>query len=486
MRFNRILSTILVVLFVCFFGVFVSRSRLRYPEIDLTAIKRQLREEIKDELRAELLLEMGDVITREVQKEVHLYLAQIHKQKADTEKYSHLQPSASYDDALARNSLTQQEERETIREAIQRTVRDVVQEYNAQLSDEELAATVASGGLDPAVTLPGSLSKTVQDDPVLLAAAEASAGSQKQTSSSQPVPVNSKDATAGSNSGKVDSIERTLVQKGSILLPKGRLQFEPSLTYAHSSSNRLYIDGFSILPVLVVGDISTEKVQRDVFINTWTFKYGLRHNLQTEVRVPVRFEYDRITNTDSTTFDQTDNKGGLGDIQVSVSRQIGWEHGLIPDLVANLSVKSNTGDEPYNTDIALGTGHWAVSGALVAAKASDPAVIFGSLNYTYNIPRSDIENYGKIDPGDSIGYSLGTAIALSYQTAINFSFDHSITDKMVRNGQKVPGSFLNAANFKTGFNWALNERASVDCSLSFGLTQDSPDFTFELRFPYNF
>jgi hypothetical protein len=206
--------------------------------------------------------------------------------------------------------------------------------------------------------------------------------------------------------------------------------------------------------------------------------------LQTEIRVPARWEHDRITDT-SGTSESTRSSGGIGDVQVSVSRQIGWEHGMMPDLVASLSVKSNSGKDSYNHSIGLGTGHWAISSALIAAKSSDPAVIFGSLSYTYNVP-DDFPNYGRVVPGQSFGYSLGTAIALSYQTAINFSFDQSITTKMKQGGKTVVGSFINSADFKTGFNWALNERASVDVSLSLGLTADSPDFTTEIRFPYSF
>jgi hypothetical protein len=460
---------------VFFIAAFFIAPRFRSPKsmVDMDVLTAQIRNEIKKEVRTEVLAQLEPLIMEEIRKEVELYFLQ------------RPTPMAAVGPSIDFEGLPQVKtgpaNEESIREAVRRTIREAVEQYNVRLTDEELDRFVVGHGIETDIQLPGGGMMAVPSHNVMLLASAASAD--KNPKKQEAPPAESEPAGIQE---RVDSIERTLVQKGSILLPKGKLQFEPSLTYAHFSSNRININGFSILPILVVGDINTEKVKRDVFIHTWAFKYGLLHNLQTEVRVPGRFEYDRITNTDSTTYDQTDSKGGLGDIQVSMSRQIGWEHGLMPDLVASVSVKSNTGDEPYNTDIALGTGHWAVSGALVAAKASDPAVVFGSINYTYNIPRSDIEDYGKIDPGDSIGYSLGTAIALSYQTAINFSFDHTVTSKMNRNGHDVPGSFQNAANFKSGFNWALSERASMDFAVSLGLTTDAPDMTFEVRFPYSF
>ncbi len=450
----------------------VAHFRSSRSEIDIDILSAKIRRDMQGAVRAEVLAQMEPFIREAVRKEVESFWAQ---------KANPAVEGASSEMGLSQQSEAVSLNEDLIREAVRRTIREAVDQHNTGLTDEELDRVVVGKGIESDVPWPGGGKMTVPSQDVMLLASAIAA--EKSSKKQEDLPG---ETEAAGSQERVDSIERTLVQKGGILLPKGKLQFEPSLTYAHFSSNRININGFSILPILVVGDINTEKVKRDVFIHTWAFKYGLFHNLQTEVRIPGRFEYNRITNTDSTTYDQTDSKGGLGDIQVSISRQIGWEHGMMPDLVASLSVKSNTGDEPYNTDIALGTGHWAVSGALVAAKASDPAVVFGSLNYTYNIPRGDIENFGEVDPGDSIGYSLGTAIALSYQTAINFSFDHTVTGKMNREGRDVPGSFQNAANFKTGFNWTLSERASMDFAVSVGLTTDAPDMTFELRFPYSF
>lgn len=282
--------------------------------------------------------------------------------------------------------------------------------------------------------------------------------------------------------GREQSIERTLVQKGGMLLPKGKLQIEPSIAAAHFSSNRINIQGFSILPVLVIGEISTEEVKRDIIISSLSFKYGLLNNLQADLKIPYRYEFDRVS---SDFGESTRNYDGIGDIEVGLSRQIAYERGIIPDTIISLVAKSRTGKSPYGRDIGLGTGHWGVRGALIAAKSSDPVVVFGSLSYTWNIKR-DIDEYGTIDPGDTIGYSLGTALALSYQTAINFQLEHSVTSKMKSDGRSINGSFLNAASLKTGFTWSTSDRSSVDFSVSRGLTNDAPDYVIELRFPFTF
>ena len=380
---------------------------------------------------------------------------------------------------------------ENIGQTTQRTVAEEIKKYRYELDDRELDGYVASGGTDAAVKIPGGIVKNTSNDEVLLAAVQPGAkvatdkGKSKKSSGAA---TGANDATAASK--RAESLDRALAQRGSILLPKGKLQLEQGFTYAHFSSNRINLDGFTIQSILLVGAVAVEKVNRDIFIETTSFKYGLLNNLQTEIRVPMRYEHDSANIADSlnqSIVSETNRStNGLGDVMASVSRQVAWDNGgLIPDMVASMAVKSNTGRSPYNNDIAMGTGHWATSLALVAAKSSDPAVIFSSMSYTYNFMR-DVHDYGRIKPGDSFGYSLGTAIALSYQTAINFSFDQSLTTKMKRNGDIVPGTFQNSANFKTGFNWAWSERFSTDLGVSFGLTPDSPDFTVDLRFPYLF
>lgn len=290
--------------------------------------------------------------------------------------------------------------------------------------------------------------------------------------------------SAGQGEAKKErAIEEMLVDKGGMLLPKGRFQVEPSLSMAHFSSNRINIEGFSILPVLVIGEISTETVKRDVIIETNSLKYGLLKNLQAELKVPFRYEYDRVTNNAGAESHRY--AYGLGDIEFGLSRQIAWESGFVPDTVFSLLVKTDSGRSPYGREIGLGTGHWGIRPTLIMVKSSDPAVVFANVYYTWNIVRH-VNDFGKVDPGDTLGYGLGVAIGLSYQTAINFQFGQNVTFKMKKDDITVKGSFLNAADFKCGFTWSFNERFSMDVGADIGLTSDAPDFVFELRFPYSF
>ncbi|MCA9399589.1 MAG: transporter [Candidatus Omnitrophica bacterium] len=459
--------TIIVITILSFVLLCVNNSSFAVSDED--SLIARLRKEIKDEVYAELKTDLERMVKEEVQKELELRLAEMLSTDANIEQLS---------SALPENA--------TLAEIINHTVRQTINEQMAQydvmaharvqqISDEELDKQIAGEGIQPNTVVTNDFRKESLQQPVIQLAAVSAPSSSSMTDTDMDETV------AGGE--KAESIERTLQQKGSVLLPKGTLQIEPSLNYAHFSSSRINIQGLQVVPI-VIGDVTTETVRRDILFWTLAAKYGMLDNLQGEIRIPYRFQYDRISNN-TLTSETTRNTNGLGDVELGLSRQIGWESGIMPDLIAGISVKPPSG-RSYGHDIGLGTGHWSVRTSLVAAKSSDPVVVFGSLSYISNIKRNDIPDFGTIDPGDSFAYSVGTAIALSYQTAINFSFDNSITMRTERNNAPVIGSFLNSANFKAGINWATSQNSSVDLSIGFGLTDDSPDFTVSLRVPYVF
>lgn len=349
-----------------------------------------------------------------------------------------------------------------------------------QITDVQAANVIAAG-----VSLPLSASQPLEEKIARLPADDrkvmiAKAFLEKEAPS-EAAPAEK--PASGSMIAKEESIEKTLIQKGGLLLPKNTLQLEPSFTYAHISVNKIAIQGFAILPILVLGEISADKVKRDIFISAASLRYGLLDNLQWNIKVPYKFQYERISNTASQ--ESTRSNSGIGDIETGLFYQFLYEQGPRPGLIGGITVKSNTGQSPYGRAIGIGTGHWAVKPSLVWVKSTDPAILFGSVGATWNVER-DISGFGSVDPGDSFEYSLGLAFALNYQTALNFQIEHLITDKTRISNNPVPASFVNAMSFKTGLTYSFNKNLSLDVVTSYGLSEDAPDFVLELRLPYTF
>ncbi len=292
------------------------------------------------------------------------------------------------------------------------------------------------------------------------------------------------------------SLERTLIERGGLLLPPGTMEIEPAVDYQHYSTRRISVSGFSILPTLIIGVLETEKVQRDLLDASITLRIGVIRDIQVEVRVPYRFAWDRIS-TNTTEIRSSDSD--LGDIEMALSFQPVKEKGWVPDIILGVRGKTTTGKDPFSLqpgEIPTGTGLWAVTGTVTAVKSSDPAVIFGGVSYTHNFDRKVRLAVGdtadtSIDPGATIGYNIGVALAVSIDMSINIRLQQSFTTRSktrVTGGTQtaVPGSTLNVAIASFGVTWAISKNMSADVSFGVGMTEDSPDVTVRFAIPVRF
>jgi hypothetical protein len=296
----------------------------------------------------------------------------------------------------------------------------------------------------------------------------------------------------------IPSIELALIELGGLLLRPGQLEITPAVEYFFFDTRRINVSGFSILPTLIIGILETEKVQRNIVTPSLTGRLGVFKDFQAEVRIPFTY----IDQTRSTETLETSNSNfGLGDIEGALYYQPIRERGWVPDVITSVRGKFITGEDPFNgspNDLPTGTGFYSVSGTITAVKSADPAVLFASIIYTYNFDRTTkllaTDTFeSTISPGDSIGYNLGVALALSFDVSLTFRFEQrfisstSISSMQpgVINGT-VPGSKLNVATLYGGLTWAIARNVSMDLSVGAGLTEDSPDVSVYVAFPIRF
>ena len=279
------------------------------------------------------------------------------------------------------------------------------------------------------------------------------------------------------------AFQQTLIDRGGLLLPRGALDVEPSASYLLSSSENIVIDGFTILPVLVVGDIVSERVQREVLSVAATARVGLPWRSQLDVRVPFSYQQQRLFSADRE--ERSISGSGLGDIDVGFSRQLTVGNAVWPDLLGSLRYKSTTGDDPFRIDpdetIATGSGFDSLSIALTGVKVVDPVVYFGSVSYSRNFAVD--APFGRYDPGDTAGFSLGMALALNLNSSLSFAYDQQRTKRGHVDRIGIPGSYLTTGMFSVGATFAVGDAFTTDLSLGVGTTADSPDLQLEVAFP---
>jgi hypothetical protein len=320
---------------------------------------------------------------------------------------------------------------------------------------------------------------------------------------SAPPPVSSLATTV--NNATYDEAERhasaaldqALLTRGGLLLPSGMLEVDDAASYFSMSSDHVTVNGFALFPVLVVGDITSERLRRDILINSVTARLGLTKRTQMDFIVPYGYVLNRTV--DALNTQTTAGQFGLGDIAAGFSYQFATEHGSSPDLLASLHFKSTTGTNSYDLESAetsLGTGFNGLTGTITAAKTNDPLVFFGSVNYTKNLPAhhtipisdptdpSVTSTIGYIRPGDAFGFDLGSVLAINPETSMTVGWDQRFTRQSKLNGQTLPASYLVEGSLRIGTSYMYAPGRMVDLSFGVGVTPDTPNLQFSVGFPF--
>lgn len=293
------------------------------------------------------------------------------------------------------------------------------------------------------------------------------------------------------------ALDRALLVRGGLLLPAGMLEVDDAASYFSMSSDHVTVNGFALFPVLVVGDITSERLRRDILINSVTARLGITKRLQLDAMVPYGYVLNRTV--DATEKETTQSQFGLGDIAGGASYQFATEHGSAPDLLGSLHFKSSTGTNSYDlesADTSLGTGFNGVTAAVTAAKTNDPLVFFGSLSYTKNfpahhtVPLSDPSNpditseVAYIRPGDAFGFQLGSVLSLNPETSMTVGWSQEFTREAKLNGENLPASYLVEGSLRIGTSYMFAPGRLLDVTMGVGLTPDTPNLQFSVSFPF--
>ena len=300
-----------------------------------------------------------------------------------------------------------------------------------------------------------------------------------------------------------------------VLTPRGSLVVEPSFQYSHSSSSRVVLTGYTLVPAVHVGSIDIRAVDRDAYVWSLAARYGLTNRLELEVKTPFVYQRDSTTARTyiSGQFNDTafDSDGyGIGDVEFGLRYQINSPTSG-PFYITSLRVKSDTGkgsfDVPYRTepvtddqeatyplDQPTGSGFWALQFGLSAIYPTDPVVLFGGISYLWNIERNVDDTVGgkdlgvdSYDPGDAIGFNFGMGIALNEAVSFSLGYDHSIIGKDEQDGATLSdATTTHVGTLLFGYSLKLGVNTTANLSLGVGVTEAAPDVQLTLRVPFSF
>jgi uncharacterized coiled-coil protein SlyX len=104
------------------------------------------------------------------------------------------------------------------------------------------------------------MQRALGQEPVAGQAAQAPAAVSPPDTSQRPVRV----GTAPGQEDRPPAVAPLFDQPG-ILTPQGKYVLEPSVQYSYSSSNRVALVGYTIIPALLIGLVDVREVKRSTF-----------------------------------------------------------------------------------------------------------------------------------------------------------------------------------------------------------------------------
>jgi len=269
------------------------------------------------------------------------------------------------------------------------------------------------------------------------------------------------------------ALERTLVQEGVLLIPFGQAEIEPAFQYTRRENK---------FPVVSGGFVGEQNIRRNEFEAAATVRVGLPFDSQIEVGVP----YNIVDQSVSTTIggaNQSSNSEtghGLGDVSVGLAKTLLQEGaGWWPDVIARVTYDSDSGNTQDN-GVFLGGGFNEVSGSLSMVKRQDPLAFVGNVSYTKTFENDDIE------PGDELGFSIGTVLAASPETSLSFFFNQTFADDFKVDGDKIGGSDQVSSTLSIGAATSLGRNVLLSIRGDIGLTDEAPDYAIGVSLPIRF
>ncbi|OON59781.1 hypothetical protein B0920_21090 [Massilia sp. KIM] len=312
-----------------------------------------------------------------------------------------------------------------------------------------------------------------------------------------------------------------LFEQPGVLTPRGKYILEPSVQFGYSSSNRVALVGYTVIPALLIGLVDVREIKRNTFTAALTARTGLSNRMEVEVKLPYVYRSDATVSRElftGTAVERVFDTSGkaLGDIEVAGRYQLNDGGPDKSYYIAGLRYKSRTGRDPFEvvTDcvrrcigenvtgtglplsLPTGSGFHSLQGTLTWLYPSDPAVFFGNLSYVHNFKRSNVqrqvlsgerEPLGELEPGNVIGFNFGMGLALNDKASLSLGYDHSTIARMRQNGRPVAGSVrTQLGTLLLGYSYRFSEKRSLNIAVGAGVTRDTPDVTLTVRVPMSF
>ena len=274
----------------------------------------------------------------------------------------------------------------------------------------------------------------------------------------------------------VRALEHSLVQSGSLLLEKGKFDFQLGLGFSHTEND-----------ALLFGSVDSNRIIGQVK-NTFTsinmplrLRAGLPYKAQIDFEIPLLYASQQFiqTNGRNLPVDNNQHGSGIGDVNITLSKTLSREKGNRPDMIGFFSWDTSSGKKSDN-GVSISEGFNEFSLGLTLTKSQDPLVFSGTFSAQRSIEKDNIK------PGDQYQFSLATFLAASPSTSLKFSFEQIFLAKTKVNNKEIVDSERTIALLNIRISSVVRRNTFLSLSAGAGLTNDSPDYTVNLSLSKRF
>jgi hypothetical protein len=179
-----------------------------------------------------------------------------------------------------------------------------------------------------------------------------------------------------------------------------------------------------------------------------------------------------------------DENSGIGDVSISISKQLTAQTNNRPSLLLSLGYVAPTGEDAYQTNIPLGSGFHSVQGTLSVVKAVDPVAFYSDISYSR--PFSRVIDGSEFQPGNTFGVGAGFTLAATPEIALSSSMNFNFIGKFDANGISIAGTDRTIGLLGVSAGFLLSRSTYLSVSGQFGVTEDAPDLAVGIALPMRF
>ncbi|MBA2492247.1 MAG: hypothetical protein H0V34_11300 [Gammaproteobacteria bacterium] len=271
-----------------------------------------------------------------------------------------------------------------------------------------------------------------------------------------------------------DDHRQIFLREALVLLSPGQIQLDSSLSYAHDTFSRLDIE-------------------------TWTntVRVGLPYRSEIFLSVPLsgsQREFS-IRNSAGGTSQIHDNISGISDVEAGLNFILRQETAKWPNIIGSLSFvepfEESTGlDDTVTTalfspeDIAFAQNRRNVRAGLTFVRSSDPAVLFGGVDYAHFF--SDSINGMEVEGGQQFIYSFGAGFAVNDELTFSTLFQGVFQTQTTLDGKAIEGSQRQPWTLQSSLSYTISPNQYIEPTISYGLNDEAVDSAIGLSYVHTF